>query len=223
VWSPDGQKIAFHGASTGLAIDRSSNVHVINADGTERTRLTDFSSVDGTPDWSPDGSRIVFTSDRRDGRGIYVMDADGSDVVKLTDAGDLPAWSPDGLKIAYTCGNDVCVMNSDGTGSANLTNTGLDREFTMAGSWSPDGTKILYTSDVPGRAGFYVMNADGTSPVRLNSGAMSGAWSPDGTKIVVSIPGFTHPSLYYMNADGTGLVQLTEDGSDRAPSWSSGL
>jgi len=225
VWSPDGQRIAFQGSSTGIEGDLP-DVYVINADGTGRTMLTDGNNTDGSPAWSPDGSKIVFSSDRGGSVGIYVMGADGSGVEKLTDVGDLPAWSPDGAKIAYACDDDVCVMNSDGTGSVNMTNTGLVREFTMPGSWSPDGTKILYTSDVHGGTDLYAMNADGTNQVELldvsNYSVLSGAWSPDGTKIVVSIAGFNHPSLYYVNADGTGLVRLTEDGSDRAPSWSSG-
>jgi len=225
VWSPDGHKIAFYGSVTGLA-DDPGDVWVVNADGTGRTMLTDGNNADNSPAWSPDGSKIVFSSDRGGDLGIYVMGADGSGVEKLTDVGDLPSWSPDGAKIAYACDYDVCVMNSDGTGSVNLTNTGLVHEHTMPGSWSPDGTKILYRSDVHGPEVLYVMNADGTNQVGLfgvtGYSVLSGSWSPDGTKIAVSVAGFNHPSLYYVNADGTGLVRLTEDGSDRAPSWGSG-
>ncbi len=92
-WAPDGKRIAF------VSSTKDEDIYVMNSDGSERTRLTD--EVPGNdhwpPTWSPDSTRIAFTSDGP-GRGdIYVMNSDGSGLTKLTDdpAYDgFPAWRP---------------------------------------------------------------------------------------------------------------------------------
>jgi TolB protein len=234
MWSPDGSKIVYCSATHGLS---PADIWVMNADGTERTILTHSLNSDGDPSWSPDGSKIAFTryKEDSDSEGIYVMNADGSDVMLIRENATVPAWSPDGSKIAFNCDTDVCVMNSDGTGVVNLTNTRSPLDEVFPGSWSPDGEKILFDSNrLGGYMDIFVMNADGTNPERLtywNVSEHGGSWSPDGTKIVfyagrdMAVP---VPAIYYINADGTGLVSLTEDmtpgvySSQRHPHWSPG-
>jgi len=73
---------------------------VVNADGSNETRLTVDPGIDMSPKWSPDG-RILFTSNRDRRREIYAMDADGANVTRFTKTGATsPAWSPDGSKVA---------------------------------------------------------------------------------------------------------------------------
>ena len=111
----------------------------MNANGTNPVRLIDDPATDSLPRWSPDGSRIVFTSGRGGNSNIYVMSADGTDVVRLTGPptsdGDAD-WSPDGSKIVFNRSTDIYVMNADGTGFVKLTD---DQEGGYGPRWSPAG------------------------------------------------------------------------------------
>ncbi len=181
--------------------------------------------------------RILFVS-RRDGddNEIYVMNADGTGVVRLTDntVHDNPvAWSPDGTRILFERDRDggeyerddleIHVMNADGTGVVRLTNNSV---FDYPVAWSPDGSRILFIRDPDGGEWetddmeIYVMNADGTGVVRLTDNSVYDwpvAWSPDGTRVLF----VRHPDegewdssdreIYVMNADGTGVVRLTDN------------
>lgn len=197
VWSPDGTKIAFAGRGTPWHAD----VLVMNADGTALVNLTNNAdSWNRGPTWSPDGTQIAFVSNR-DGdlttnpfyTDIFVMNADGSDVVRLTDAAEPavggwgPAWSPDGTKIAFTSSDDsglnVWLMNPDGSNQVNLTvwPAGPDQRP----SWAPDGSRILFaTSAFTNSFEVYSMNTDGSDPVNLTNRpeslefVSSQAWSP---------------------------------------------
>jgi Tol biopolymer transport system component len=130
VWSPDGTRIAF---TSDLCCD-NSEIYVMNADGSQRTKLTDAPGMDKSPAWSPDGTKIVFSSNRDNEHNyeIYIMDADGGSPTRLTynPGGDSsPTWSPDGTQIAFTSyntsgsNNEVYVINADGSEQKNLTNS----------------------------------------------------------------------------------------------------
>ncbi len=164
------------------------------------TRLTFHDAFDSGPDWSPDGRRIAFASDRDGNREIYVMNADGFGVTRLTvnDAIDSsPAWSPDGRRIAFHSTRDgnweVYVMNADGSGVTRLTNNDA-RDWHP--EWSPDGRSIVFDSNRDGNLDIYGVNADGSGLTRLTvHGAddFSPAWSPDGRRIAfVSGSGGNH-------------------------------
>jgi Tol biopolymer transport system component len=156
--SPGGSRLAFtRCGSEGDELD--CEIWVAEANGDDAHVLVDSEGGDSGPVWSPDGTRIAFTSDRdRNGAcffhdcwghngEIYVMDADGSDQLRLTDdSGDdgSPTWSPDGTRIAFAGLRDVdgavdapgenyeiYVIEDDGSGLRRLTdNTAWD--------WQPD-------------------------------------------------------------------------------------
>jgi len=210
--------------------DGNFEIYSMNSDGTGAARLTNNPAMDAFPAWSPDNTKIAFTSNR-DGFfnfEIYVMNADGSSPTRLTTNGKvdgMPAWSPDGKKIAFTSKRDgnfeIYVMNTDGTGLVRLTN---NPAIDAKPSWSPDGTKIAFTSNRDGHFQIYSMNADGTGVARLTnnlSADLSPAWSPDGTKIAFASNRDGNFEVYVMNADGTSSVRLTNNPAvDGEPVWS---
>ena len=191
-------------------------------------QLTFNKDEDWNHGFSPDGTRIAFSSDRDGDFEIFVMNIDGTGVVQLThnDALDWGgSWSPDGTRIAFVSDRDgdreILVMNADGTGVVQLThNDALD----FAPRWSPDGTRFVFSSDRDGDFEIFVMNADGTDPLRLTdngSQEWTASWSPDGTQIAFDSDRDGDFEIFVMNADGTGVVQLTHnDALDWFPLWS---
>ena len=100
-WSPDGQRLAFEFWKP-RGIPETTDICVINVDGSGFSELTRHPGNDRYPAWSPDGQQIAFYSDRNRRGGIFLMNADGSDVRRLTTGGEeRPSWSPDGQKIAF--------------------------------------------------------------------------------------------------------------------------
>ena len=208
--------------------DGNEEIYSMNADGSSELRLTNNSSTDNGPGWSPGGSQIAFMSDR-DGEGeIYVMNADGSGQTRLTDnsANDWgpAAWSPDGSLIAFSSDRDgnfeIYVMNADGSAQTRLTNN-------VAGdagpAWSPDGNSIAFRSQRDGGFEIYTMNSDGSAQTRLTNDSANHhpSWSPDGGRIVFFSDRDGASEIYVMNADGSAQTPLTlNPANDWGPVWS---
>ena len=122
--TPNPEKIAFRSGRDG-----NYEIYVMNADGSNPTRLTNKTASDAEPSFSRDGSKIVFYSDRDGNNEIYVMNADGSNPTRLTNNAAFdghPTFSPDGSKIAFESDRDgnheIYVMNANGSNQTNLTN-----------------------------------------------------------------------------------------------------
>ncbi len=168
--------------------------------GVQVTRITNISN--SYPDPSPDGSQIVFQSNRTGTNQIYLMNADGSNLQQLTDyehGSETPVWSPGGTQIAYAAytaegNNDVFIMQPDGSDKTQLTDgPGYDGHP----HWSFDGQRIVFNSDrsspdlnVPWNQRWHEihsMRADG-SDIRQHSQCRGvctyGSMSPDGQKIL---------------------------------------
>ena len=201
-------------------------IYVMDADGGNRENLSNHPTHDQDPDWSPDGTKIAFVSDRNGGvYQIYVMDADGTNQIRLTDglpwykAG--PDWSPDGRKIAFSVDegiDHIAVMDADGKNRVALENNA------WGPSWSPDGGKIAFTSRRDGGRDIYVIGADGQGLERLTHDFVGGAslsFSPDGRRIAYYASHEEFHHIYVMGADGKDRKRLTHNQEHHAdPTWS---
>jgi murein DD-endopeptidase MepM/ murein hydrolase activator NlpD len=147
------------------------------------------------PPPSPQGG-IVFASDREGNFEIYVMEADGSNQVRLTNdpADDRePAWSPDGSKIAFRSYRgesfDIYVMDADGSNQIRLTDNPADDGGI---AWSPDGSEIAFTSSRDGNDEVYVMKTDGSNQINISRSATADLW-PSWSPVRATSPAETPP------------------------------
>jgi len=142
-WSPDGGRIAFNSQRSG-----NTDVWIVNVDGTGLRNLTDGEyALDEAPTWSSEGSTIAFGSTRESssqfGGDIYVMDADGTNVHRLTfsDSAYAPAWSPDGCWIAFNghrAGRaEISMMRADGSELRHLVTVGSEPDGEPASACCP--------------------------------------------------------------------------------------
>jgi TolB protein len=118
--------------------DYAGEIYVMNADGTGQTNISNNPAFDHGPSWSPDGTKIIFASDRDaiTNRDLYVMNADGSNPTRLTNDPEdetWPSWSPDGTKIAFTRNGQIYVMNADGSEQTNISGG----RFGIDPDWGP--------------------------------------------------------------------------------------
>ena len=224
-------KIAYRSA----AADGSAQIFTMNADGTNRTQLTNLGDDPNSPTVSPDGMKVAFVAGDYDNLDIYVMNIDGSGRTLLTGSTvgiwDMePVFSPDGTKIVFSSApsgsgfRELYVMNTDGTNRTPLTD---NQGSNFLPAFSPDGTKIVFSSYRNNDVDIYVMSANGTNQTRLTDNPTfshySPAFSPDGTKIVYSAGGSVHYEIFVMNADGSNPINLTNHaGSDASPEFSPG-
>jgi Ca2+-binding RTX toxin-like protein len=159
-------KIAFAGLRNSEIDSNNWEIYGVNPDGSGQTNLTDNPARDFSPEWSPDGSKVVFSRIINGNDEVYVMNADGSDQTNLTNTTTSrgsnyhPSWSPDGSKIVFVSTRDhegnIYVMNADGTNPVKL--TALPRNG-QDPTWSPDRTKIAYHTF---SGGIGAINADGS-------------------------------------------------------------
>jgi formylglycine-generating enzyme required for sulfatase activity len=171
---------------------------------------------------------IAFTSERDGSLEVYLMNADGSGVRRLTNhpRDDYWAtWSPDGRRIAFASDREgdygIYIMNADGSGLQRLThNDASDLEP----DWSPDGSQIAFMVHRAGQSAIYVMNTDGSDRRKLTDGDGDDwlpRWSPDGSQIAFVSERDGQPEIYIMDADGSNQQRLTDhDGDDLYPAWS---
>ncbi|MFA5812060.1 MAG: hypothetical protein WC956_07010, partial [bacterium] len=205
----------------GAAANPGDNIWVMDADGNDQRTLTATVAADvenQRPDWSPDGTKIVFDSNRA---------LDGTDAPNVNGT------------------ENIWVMNADGTGLTALTQN-TDGAHSAAPQWSPDGGRICFQSYLPLAQGgapsrsynIWVMDADGGNPAALTAVGIADApsqfprWSPDGSRVVFqsNMPlgeggaATASSNIWVVDADGgnlTALTQLTAAGAaSEVPQWS---
>jgi Tol biopolymer transport system component len=179
-WSPDGKLIA---ASYTEACDDTApcnfDLYILDPATLLSTRLSTTPTSEWVPQWSPDGQKIIFSSDR-DGDGeIFVVNADGSNLVKLTDNSNYdgrPRWSPDGTLISFETDRegtdwDIYIMNADGSHPRPVMSSTDSNEWLQ--SWSPDGDWLVYVSDVDGSNELYIIEINGRNQQKLTANSFA--------------------------------------------------
>ncbi|MFN2525838.1 MAG: hypothetical protein ABR505_06185 [Actinomycetota bacterium] len=226
-WSPDVRRVLFTRRSARLpGTDGGGgpqDIYVIDASGGEPTNLTNTpldSETDGA--WSPDGTRIVFASDRNQmlprplqGTELFLMDADGGNVVQLTQGADHygPAWSPDGQEIAYVDNSSfIRLVRPDGV---DLDPIPVGSSVPREPSWSPDGRRLAFHDEDVGD--IWVVNRDGSGLLNLTLAhdggtELSPAWSPDGKWIAFlnTLPAPRGTTLSKVRPDGSHIREIVD-------------
>ena len=237
-------KIAFASdRTTGEGVDNPEGdleIFTMNRDGTGLTQLTENAASDFDPEWSPDGKRIAFHSDRDLFSNIFVMDADGTEQTQVTKGRSFdrnPTFSPDGNRVAFDSNLEagkgvdnpegdfeVFSVRVDGKGLAQLTK---NAEGDFQPDFSPVGKSIAFVSRRNLSPGIYTMNSDGTKQKKVSRGRaqvfQAPSWSPDGQRIAFASDQDGLLNIYKMRADGQGQVRLTDDNgvpTDSAPVFS---
>jgi Tol biopolymer transport system component len=231
--------------------DRDKTVHVytIKPDGTDlAVTSTDNQTFDGLPSWSPDGSRIVFSSNQSDDYEIWSMNADGSGRKQLGNRlgwDTLPRYSPDGTKIAFVgeykegvsedeqSTYEILAMNSDGSNLTRLTKSSTSGNgWNSVPTWSPDSSKILFATNREGNPVtplLYIMNSDGSNQQKFGFifpiEGTEPDWSPVTNKIVFVKGSAAKGELWVMDAGfpfpGLTAKKLTDNiDSNHSPVWS---
>lgn len=231
--SPDGTQLVFAVSQQTMTGAWQHDLYIVNRNGMNMRWLTRADGMEDHPQWSPDGSKILFKGTVNDNTDLYTINVDGTGLVNVT-AGVVqldwkydPAWSPDGTRIAFIGvqgGNyKVWTIRPDGSDPRQVT---ADAGFDMQPTFSPDGQQIAfvrYNAAAPVNGDdVMLVSANGGTPTRLTlpGDQRTPAWSADGRYIAVTgtaTAGSGVNEIYTMRPDGSGLRLRTVN-----PAWGGG-
>ena len=202
------------------------------------TNVSNHAEADVMPALSPNGQRIAFVTDRAGYQDIFVANADGSNVRRLTPADPSPAvttewwpaWSPNGQLVAYSSTidgtADIWTTTVDATPVVRTRVTGtVDTD--LHPTWSPDGSRIAFhrINATTGEADITIVNLSTAvvQVIELPGQQLWPAWSPDPTnQLIVFSSNHEGPDfeLYTMRPDGSNVVRRTDNGvNDLRATW----
>lgn len=220
--SPDGKQIVYQRRGMDIMKDRrTSQLWIIDTDGNNHEKLTPLSGNEYNPRWSPDGSKIIFTTSTDEGSEVFVYWVASQKVAKISQLENSPVnltWSPDGKWIAFTMfvnGSELSLVRPP--------------KKPRGAQWAPAPritTRLKHESDGsgymnPGFRHIYVLSAEGGAARKLtsqnkNHGSQL-SWSPDGKSILFSGNlsddweyDFRNSEIYELHVDSGKIDQLTD-------------
>ena len=231
VWAPDGQAIAFTSyrpgpGGTSFSTFQDLVISWLYKGVRDEPTHGSPSNQNYLPAWSPDGSKIAFTSNRDGNPEIYIMNRDGSGLRRMTNnpAIDVtPTWSPNGNQIAWVSdrtGNPkIYVMNVDGTGQRMLIGEYCDRP-----TWSSNPfNEIAYAARTGPGYDIKIYDVSSGESHKVTDGIGSNespAFSPNGRHIAFVSTRSGKSQIFTVDRDGNNLRQITRDGNNKFPNWS---
>jgi TolB protein len=221
-----GSKIAFTVKSS-----TASSIYAMDFDGANAYKVSNNSSQNILPSWSPSGGKIAYTSFMRNNPDLYVSGAGGGRPTKLSSQHGMntgAAWSPDGREIALTLSKDgnpeiYVISAADGTIVRRIT---TDKAIDTSPAWSPDGSQIAFVSDRNGGPQIFVVSAAGGAARQVSfngSYNTTPTWMPKAGKHVIAYTtrdGSTY-DIVTLDLDTKQSLRITQnEGSNEEPAFS---
>ncbi|MEJ2001050.1 MAG: Tol-Pal system beta propeller repeat protein TolB [Maritimibacter sp.] len=208
--------------------NRLKRLAIMDYDGANLQYLTDSNTIVLAPRFSPDGSRVLYTSYETGQPQIYLLDVASVGRVALDTGGAAmsfaPRFSPDGQSVVFSLANggntDIYTMNLNGGNLRQLTSA---PSIETGPSFSPDGSQIVFESDRSGTQQLYVMPASGGEATRISFGQgrySTPVWSPRGDLIAFTKQNKGRFHIGVMRTDGSDERLLTASFLEEGPSWS---
>lgn len=228
-WSPDASRIAFtcYASAGGIV---SPQICLVSLETRSLIAFPRWRGTNSAPAWSPDGSRIMFSSSMQGNPELFICDANGQHLKRVTfaaGANTSPAWNPKtGQTVAFVSDRagipQLYLMNADGSNIEKLETPAMG--YVIDPSWSPNGQLLAFSWRRPdGNYDIYVMEVATRQIVQLTRDAGRNerpSWAPDGRHLVFESTRSGSRQIWSMLADGSQPRQLTAQGHNESPNWS---